>query len=204
MAEIRKTFEEKRDFDITTRNYTLISSSDQLELHFYERTIDRGFEYVDLILQRSVINQTQPGITSGQLSLAPQALIETTELFDEQSWKSLNQEFRQNFSEGRISFRRQIGRGSGEKIWAHERGGQLLATEQGLELIWTFNDLRVRSSITKDEVPDCLAFMEVESCPKLLFSMSDDEDQRWRDLCRYFESNGTFSSPAAEKQTEPL
>ena len=201
MAEIRRTFEEKRDFDTTTRSYTLISSSNQLELNYNEQTIDRGFEYVDLIFQRSVVNQAQPRITNGHLSLAPQALIETTELFDEQSWKSLNQEFRQNFSEGSICFRRQIGRGSGEKIWTHERGGQLLATEQGLELIWTFDDLRVRASITQDETPGCLAFMVVEDVHQLLFSMSDDEDQRWRDLCRYFESIGTFASPAAEKQT---
>lgn len=189
VAEIRRTYEEKRDFETTTRSYTLISSSDQLELHFHEQTIGLGFEYVDLIFQRSVINQNQPGITSGHLSLAPQALLERTELFDEQSWKSLNQDFRQSFSEGSICFRRQIGRGSGEKIWEHERGGQLLATEQGLELIWTFNDLRTRASFTQDETHDCLAFMGIEDVHLLLFSMSDDEDQRWRDLCRYFESN---------------
>jgi hypothetical protein len=193
LAEVRRTFEEKSNFDSTTRSYTLIPSKDQIELHFYEQTIDRGFEYVNVFYQRSVINQNQPGLRSWCLSLATHDLIETTELFDELAWKSLNQEFRENFSEGSICFRKQNGRGSGEKIWAHERGGQLLTTERGLELIWTFNDLRARATITKDQVPDCLAFMDVENCPELLFSMSNDEDQRWRDICRYFEIQGSIT-----------
>ena len=82
----------------------------------------------------------------------------------------------------------------GLKLWAKLGAAQLAFDPEGLQLTWTYDELKVKASLPFLELEGCLQYMRADSANTLLMSMSNEQDDRWNDLCRYFEKFGVIVS----------
>jgi hypothetical protein len=193
--EVKASFEQKGEFSGTTRFYTLFCSEEQRELHFFEISFDYLLDVLhSRVFIRSVLDKSTDLQGTYYFENSNDELLKLADNFDEPAWQALAQEFRENCSVGSISFERHYTTSPSQRR-LHQRGGAQLAFDNdGLTLTWTSDDLKVKAQLPSSELPGCLDYLGVESTNELLLSMSSEQDERWNDLCRYFERFGVILS----------
>jgi hypothetical protein len=195
MDEVRASFKQKGEFSGTTSFYTLSCSEEQRELHFLEI----GFDYqLDLLHSRVVISSVLEKSTDLQgtsyFEVTNDELLKLADKFEESAWQGLAQEFRENCNVGSIKFERKYTTAPFHRRWPQLGGAHLTFDNDGLKLTWTFDDLKVKALLPTSDLHGCLDYLGVGSTNELLLSMSTEQDERWNDLCRYFERFGVTGS----------
>jgi hypothetical protein len=126
------------------------------------------------------------------LEVTNDELLKLADKFDETAWQALAQEFRENCNVGSSNFERHYTTAPTHRRWPQLGGAQLAFDNDGLKLTWTFDDLKVKALLPTSELQGCLDYLGVGSANELLLSMSREQDERWGDLCRYFERFGVI------------
>ena len=194
MGEVRGSFTEKSEVRSSTQWYTLHFSEQKLALHFQEVTFDYALEFHERLFHRSALNDSAATWDSTYLSHSIEDLIKSAIDFDKADWTSLGKEIRENCDSGSLSFKRENFKAPAHKQWAKLGAAQLAFDPAGLELTWTYDELKVKALLPFSELEGCLQYMRVDSANTLLMSMSNEQDDRWTDLCRYFEKFGVIVS----------
>lgn len=194
MDEVRGSFTEKNQVRSSTQWYTLHFSDQKLALHFQEITFDYALEFHERLFHRSVLNGSAELSNTTYLSMPTDDLIKSASDFDKATWASLDKEFRENCDSGSLFFKRDNFKAPGHKHWAKLGAAQLAFDPEGLQLTWTYDELKVKASLPFLELEGCLQYMRADSANTLLMSMSNEQDDRWNDLCRYFEKFGVIVS----------
>lgn len=192
MDEVKGTFTEKSDVRSSTQWYTLHFSDQKLALHFQEITFDYALEFHERLFHRSVLNGSAALSNTTYLSIPTDDLIKSAIDFDKAAWTGLDKEIRENCDSGSLAFKRENFKAPTHKQWAKLGAAQLAFDPAGLELTWTYDELKVKALLPFSELEDCLQYMRVDSANTLLMSMSNEQDGRWTDLCRYFEKFGVI------------
>jgi len=186
--EVKASFEQKGEFSGTTRFYTLLCSEEQLELQFFEISFDYLLDLLhSRVFIRSVLDKSTDLQGTYYLENSNDELLKLADKFDEPVWQALTQEFRENCSVGSISFERHYTTAPFHRRWPQLGGAHLAFDDDGLQLTWTHDDLKVKAMLPSIELNGCLDYLGVRSTNELLLSMSSEQDERWNDLCRYFE-----------------
>lgn len=194
MDEVTGTFTDKSDLRSSTQWYTLHFSDQKLALHFQEVTFDNALEFNERLLHRSVLNGSAELSNTTYLSMPTDDLIKSASDLDKAAWTSLDKEFRENCDSGSLFFKRENFKAPGHNHWAKLGAAQLAFDPEGLQLTWTYDELKVKALLPSSELEGCLQYMRADSANKLLMSMSNEQDDRWNDLCRYFEKFGVIVS----------
>ena len=194
MDEVTGTFTDKSDLRSSTQWYTLHFSDQKLALHFQEVTFDNALEFNERLLHRSVLNGSAELSNTTYLSMPTDDLIKSASDFDKAAWTSLDKEFRENCDSGSLFFKRENFKAPGHNHWAKLGAAQLAFDPEGLQLTWTYDELKVKALLPSSELEGCLQYMRADSANTLLMSMSNEQDDRWNDLCRYFEKFGVIVS----------
>ncbi len=194
MDEVTGTFTDKSDLRSSTQWYTLHFSDQKLALHFQEVTFDNALEFNERLLHRSVLNGSAELSNTTYLSMPTDDLIKSASDFDKAAWTSLDKELRENCDSGSLFFKRENFKAPGHNHWAKLGAAQLAFDPEGLQLTWTYDELKVKALLPSSELEGCLQYMRADSANKLLMSMSNEQDDRWNDLCRYFEKFGVIVS----------
>jgi hypothetical protein len=193
MDEVRASFKQKSEFSGTTRFYTLSCSEEQRELHFLEMSFDYRLDLLhSRVIIRSALDKSTDLQVTSYSEVTNDELLKLADEFEEPAWQALAQEFRENCNEGSISFERRHTAAPSHGRWPQLGGAQLVFDDDGLQLTWTYDDLKVKVMLPSSELKGCLEYLGVGSTNELLLSMSTEQDERWGDLCRYFERFGVI------------
>jgi hypothetical protein len=188
MDEVKASFKQKSEFSGTTRFYTLSCSEEQRELQFLEISFDYRLDLLhSRAFIRSVLDKSTDLQGASSFEITNYELLKLAGKFEETAWQALAQEFRENCNVGSIKFERQYTTAPFHRRWPQLGGAQLAFDNDGLKLTWTFDGLKVKAMLTSSEQQGCLTYLGVGSTNELLLSMSSEHDERWVDLCRYFE-----------------
>jgi hypothetical protein len=206
MDEVKASFKQKGEYSGTTRFYTLSCSEGQRELHFLEISFDYRSDLLhSRLIIRSVLDKSTDLQVTSYSEVTNDELLKLADKFEEPAWQALAQEFRENCNEGSISFERRHTAAPSHGRWPQLGGAQLVFDDDGLQLTWTYDDLKVKALLPTSELQGCLDYLGVGSTNELLLSMSSEQDERWNDLCRYFEKFASIvSSPEQEQLRKKL
>jgi len=195
MDEVKAIFKQKGDFSGTTRFYTLSCSEGQRELHYLEISFDYRLDLLhSRVIIRSVLDKSAILQGTSYFEVTSDELLKLADKFEEPAWQALSQEFRENCNVGSVNFERQYTTAPIHRRWPQRGGAQLAFDNDGLKLAWTFDDLKAKALLPTSELQGCLDYLGVGSTNELLLSMSTEQDERWNDLCRYFERFGVTGS----------
>jgi hypothetical protein len=201
MDEVKASFKQKGEFSGTTRFYTLSCSEEQRELHFFEISFDYRLDLLhSRVFTRSVLDKSTDLQGTSYSEVTNDELLKLVDKFEEPAWQALAQEFRENCNVGSINFERQYTTAPFHRRWPQLGGAHLAFDDDGLQLSWTHDDLKVKAMLPSIELNGCLDYLGVRSTNELLLTMSSEQDERWADLCRYFESHGTIVAHANKEK----
>jgi hypothetical protein len=193
MDEVKASFKQKGEFSGTTRFYTLSCSEEQRELHFLEISFDYRLDLLhSRVVIRSVLDKSTILPGTSYFEVTNDELLKLADKLEEPAWQALAQEFRENCNVGSINFERLYTTAPIHSRWPQQGGAQLAFDNDGLKLTWTFDDLKAKALLPTSELQGCLDYLGVGSANELLLSMSREQDERWGDLCRYFERFGVI------------
>jgi len=195
MDEVKASFKQKVEFSGTSRFYTLSCSEEQRELNFLEISFDYRLDLLhSRVVIRSVLDKSTDLQDTSYLEVTNDELLKLADKLEEPAWQALAQEFRENCNVGSVNFERLYTTAPIHRRWPQQGGAQLAFDNDGLKLTWTFDDLKVKALLPTSELQGCLDYLGVGSTNELLLSMSTEQDERWNDLCRYFERFGVTGS----------